>query len=109
MARPGIVGTVMAVALALGAAAPVSAGTIYGNIQEGNRPVPNAPVKLSCGADAKAVNTDPNGKYSLTVRSTGPCTLQVSGASIKVTVYENPTLYNFEIVGQGAQRALRPK
>ena len=66
--------TLKAVALAgaLGIAAPALAATIYGTLQQNNQPLQNVEVKLACsGGDAAPTRTDQRGTYHLTINRTG--------------------------------------
>lgn len=82
-----------------------AAGTIYGVILENGRPV-SAPLTLKCGARQATTTPDQRGSYNLNVDAIGRCNLQVAGGTAEITVYDNPTRYNFELVGQGANRRL---
>jgi hypothetical protein len=94
--------TVLAALLVSGEAA---AATIYGMIQQGNQPVRNTPVVLNCGgAEAGRTTTDDRGNYRITTPRTGTCSLQVGGASGGVTLYQDPTRYNFDVVGTSLNR-----
>ena len=88
------------VAAALLVSGEAAAATIYGMIQQGNQPVRNTPVVLICGgAEAARTNTDDRGNYRITTPRTGGCNLQVGVASGEVTLYQDPTRYNFEMLG----------
>src|SRR5262245_20264999 len=92
------VGAIVVCALAISAEA--RAATIYGVIQQENRPVANVQVVLRCG-DTEAVRavTDDRGNYRLMTERTGSCKLHVSGASGDVVLWAEPTRYDFEIRG----------
>lgn len=108
MARWTMTVTVAAVGFVLAVSERVDAATIYGTIQSGSQPVTNAPVSLTCpGAEARPTNTDGRGTYRLTVGRTGRCTLQIRGVSAQVILYEDPTRYDFEIVGGAQPRLIR--
>lgn len=93
------------VAAALLVPGEAAAATIYGMIQQGNQPVRNTPVVLNCGgAEAGRTTTDDRGNYRITTPRTGSCNLQVGGASGEVTLYQDPTRYNFDVVGKGLNR-----
>jgi hypothetical protein len=98
---PKWVSTVKAVivAAALLVSGEAAAATIYGMIQQGNQPVRNAQVVLTCGAEEAKTTTDDRGNYRITTPRTGSCKLQVGGASGEVTLYQDPTRYNFEMSG----------
>ena len=105
MGRYAAIVTTLALTLA-GGAGQAAAATIYGIIQAGNQPVANTPVSVACpGADGQAT-TDGRGTYRVTVARTGRCTLQVRGATAQVILYEEPTRYDFELQGAGAQARL---
>jgi hypothetical protein len=84
-------------------AEPAAAATIYGIIREGGRPAGNAPVTLSCSGAQTRANTDDRGTYRLTLARSGRCTLAVRDVSAPVILYEDPTRYDFEIVGTPAR------
>lgn len=88
------------IAAALLVSGEAAAATIYGMIQQGNQPIRNTPVVLICGgAEVARSTTDDRGNYRITTPRTGSCNLQVGGASGEVTLYQDPTRYNFEISG----------
>lgn len=101
-------GTVMAAAVAvLALSREADAATIFGAIHQGNRPVVNAPVALVCrGTEAARTTTDARGGYRLTANETGRCTLEVRGGSTEVILYQDPTRYDFDLVGAGGQLRL---
>ena len=89
-----------AVVCALAVSADATAATIYGSIQQDNRPVVNTLVSLRCDeAGAASAVTDDRGNYRITVARTGRCNLLVGGASGDVVLYTEPTRYDFEIRG----------
>jgi hypothetical protein len=92
--------------LVLAGAGQVAAATIYGIIQADKQPVANTPVSVACPGAEGRTTTDGRGTYRLTVARTGRCTLQVRGAAAQVILYEEPTRYDFELVGAGAQARL---
>jgi len=93
------------VAAALLVSGEAAAATIYGMIQQGSQPIRNTPVVLICGgAEAAKTTTDDRGNYRITAAQTGSCKLQVGGASGEVTLYQDPTRYNFDLVGTGLVR-----
>ena len=99
--------TVAAIAFVLAVSGQVAAATIYGTIQASKQPVGNAPVSLACPGETKPGTTDARGTYRLTVGRPGQrCTFQVRGASAPVILYEEPTRYDFELAGGGAQPRL---
>jgi hypothetical protein len=106
MGRCTTIATAAALALVLAGAGQVAAATIFGIIQAGQQPVANTSVSVACpGAEGRST-TDARGTYRLTVARTGRCTLQVRGAAAPVILYEEPTRYDFELVGGGAQARL---
>jgi hypothetical protein len=100
--------TAAAVALTLIITRDSAAATIFGTIQENRQPIPNGtPVVLNCGGNEVARTvTDPRGSYRLTTNRTGPCSLQVRGLNAEVILYQDPTSYDFEILGSGNQSRL---
>lgn len=93
------------VAAALLVSGEAAAATIYGMVQQGNQPVRSTTVTLFCGAAVVAkTTTDDRGNYRITAAQTGSCKLQVGGASGEVTLYQDPTRYNFDVVGTGLVR-----
>jgi len=88
------------VACALAVSAEAAAATIYGFIQQNNRPVVNIQLFLKCGGtEAARAITDDRGNYRMTAARTGRCNLVVDGASGDVVLYTEPTRYDFEIRG----------
>ena len=57
------------------AASVAMAGHVYGTIRQGNHPVGNVEVSISCGAETVPGRTDQQGVYRLFVRATGSCQL----------------------------------
>lgn len=101
--------TVKAIAVVFVLAFPPEAvaATIFGAIQQGNQPVADALVVLVCGGtEAARTTTNAKGIYRLTTDRIGRCSLQVRGGSAEVGVYQDPTRYDFEIVGSGGQPRL---
>ena len=101
-------GTVMAATVAvLALSREADAATIFGAIHQGGQPVANAPVALVCrGAEAARTTTDARGAYRLTANQTGRCTIEVRGGSTEVSLYQDPTRYDFNLVGAGGQLRL---
>jgi hypothetical protein len=96
-----------AVAFTLFVPAEAAAATIYGMISQGNQPVANTPVVLVCGgSEAAKAATDARGTYRLTTSKTGRCTLKIGAGSTDVILYQDPTRYDFEVTGAGAQTHL---
>ena len=106
MASRAIALTAASIVSVLIVADPAAAATIYGIIHEGGGPAASAPVTLSCGGAQTRTNTDGRGTYRLTVARPGRCSLDVRGVSVPVILYEDPTRYDFEIVGAPAQPRL---
>ena len=100
MARKALAVAIAAVVSTVIFSAAAAAATIYGVIQQGNRPVRNTPVVLACGGTEVAqARTDDRGNYRLTAAQTGRCSLRVGDASGEVILYQEPTRYNFEAAG----------
>jgi hypothetical protein len=106
MGRCATTVTIAVLALVLAEAGQATAATIYGIIQASNKPVANTPVSVACAGTEGRATTDERGTYRITVERTGRCTLQVHGATTQVILYEEPTRYDFELVGAGAQARL---
>jgi len=88
------------VACVLAMATEAAAATIFGFIQETNRPVAGRDVILNCGGvEAGRGVTDERGNYRISSPRTGRCLLLVGRASGDVVLYTEPTRYNFEIAG----------
>jgi hypothetical protein len=92
---------VLAVAIALAGLGLVPGGveaaTIYGTIHDGDRPLADAAIELSCGGRRVAGRTDDRGAYRFTVGQTGRCELRAAGSSAPVILYEQPIRYDFEV------------
>ena len=88
------------VACALAVTAEAAAATIYGFIQQDNRPVANGQLVLKCGGtEAARAVTDDRGNYRMSAARTGRCSLHLGNASGEVVLYAEPTRYDFEIRG----------
>ena len=74
---------------------PVLAGQISGIIQDGSGPLRGALVSIDCSGQVATDATDDNGRYNIYQAATGPCTLDVYGASARVFSSRQPTRHNF--------------
>jgi len=91
---------VLASGLAL--ALPAVAGTISGILRNSSGPLNSAAVKLTCGDRQSVGQTDANGNYSLSIASSGVCTLTVNDTSTaKVLLGKDPARYSFELPRSG--------
>jgi hypothetical protein len=93
------------------AAAVAAAAEIHGTVTEGGKPVPvGVAVRLDCGGASSAAKTDSYGSYSLKAASGGECMVSVDykggSASAKVTVYDKPTKYDFDLKQDGGKWTL---
>lgn len=96
-----------AFAFMLGTSLSVSAATIYGIIQQNNRPVENARVTLTCEEMTTDTKTDNRGAYRFILNRPAKCRLKVQDSEEKVVFfYDEPTRYNFEIKNQGGKTVL---
>ena len=89
------------VVAALGIASPVLAATIYGTLKRGSQPLGAAAVKLTCGTLQSAGQSDPRGNYSLSIATSGSCTLNVDGKAAPVQLGNQPVRYDFEVPAAG--------
>jgi hypothetical protein len=92
----------------------ILAGSVYGTIREGNRPLAGVPVSLTCGKEAPVSGTaDTEGVYRLFTRATGACQLVVDlpgrRMSASVYSYDRPTAYDFDVVREGEGWVLRKR
>src|SRR5262245_24263898 len=106
MARWSMTLKAASIASVLAMADQAAAATIYGIIVERGRPAGNAPVMLSCSGAPARTSTDERGTYRLTIARSGRCTLDVRGATAPIILYDEPTRYDFEIVGAPTQPRL---
>lgn len=98
-------GTVVALALACG---PVEAATVYGTLTDANGRPLKATVEVKCGTDWAGSTTDPDGKYSVSLRlSNQTCKLTVTSgtdsASADVRLGNQPNRYNFKMPKESGQ------
>jgi hypothetical protein len=104
---PGAMATVSALGLVWTLTGEADAATIYGTIREGGQPLPNVGVELTCGGPGiPPQQTDARGTYRFIVGRTGRCELRVQGATAPVTLYDDPTRYDFEMRQEGGRRRL---
>lgn len=92
---------------ALGAALPASAATIYGTLKRGNLPLGSVAVQLTCAALNSSGQSDPGGKYSLSIAASGPCILKVDGKTAPVNLGSQPARYDFEVPATGSSMEQR--
>ena len=85
-----------------------TAGPLYGTVRIGAAPASGVQISVACPTfsvpahTSPPVMTDANGSYSLLVRATGSCQMQVSrgdqvGAAFEVFVSDNPLRFDFQI------------
>lgn len=90
------------------------AGEIYGNIQEGRRPVGSGTrVEIFCGQRLYSTTTDQYGSYRLFIPEKGKCVFVVhygqSSPSIEIYSYDGSTRYDLILEKKGAQFFLQRK
>lgn len=85
-----------------------TAGPLYGTVRIGTQPAAGVQITVACptfSAPAQTsppVVTDANGSYSLLVRASGSCQMQVRrddriGTVFEVFVSDNPLRFDFQI------------
>jgi hypothetical protein len=92
--------------LALTAAGPASAATIYGTIRnDQGRPLPNLAIEVTCGNRHYDARTDARGSYRLSVPQTGRCVFKIGRSTQGISLYANqPARYDFDLSSQGTMR-----
>jgi hypothetical protein len=98
--------------LALAGAA--GAAEIHGTVSENGKTLPQGvPLKLDCSGTPASAQTDEFGSYSLKVAATGECMLTLeykkSSPSIKITVYEKPSRFDFVVKEEAGKLSLTRK
>jgi len=77
------------------------AGTIYGSIQVGGRPVNNGTIEITLGDKKYQGRTDENGAYHIYVDRQGSCKLAITSWDgqpyADITSYGDPARYDFEL------------
>jgi hypothetical protein len=103
---PTLVTIAIALGLALTAPGQVQAATIYGTIRQDGRPLTNIGVELVCDRATDRQQTDARGTYRFTTNQTGRCELRAQGGSAPVTLYGEPTRYDFDVRQEGGRSLL---
>jgi hypothetical protein len=101
-------------ALLLSAALPCLAGEVYGNIQNGPKPVAaGVKVEIAVGGKTYAGETNKFGAYRLFVKEKGKCTLTVAidGQSVSADLfsYDKSTRYDWILETPNGKLQLRRK
>lgn len=90
-----------------------SAGQINGSLTKGGASVgAGMHFSIQCGNETKSGVTDALGRYTAFMHATGNCTLRLDqhpNASATVYSYEQPSRYDFELVGTGADARLQKR
>ena len=76
------------------------AGTINGTIREGNKPLRNTEIVITCGEGKYPGMTNERGSYSIKVEKRGRCTFTLPGmqnANHSIASSKNPVRYDFTL------------
>ncbi len=76
------------------------AGTINGTIREGNKPLRNTQIVITCGEEKYSGVTNERGSYSINVKKRGRCSFTLPGmqnAKHSIASSNNPVRYDFTV------------
>lgn len=94
-------------------ASAAHAGVVYGTMTHQDSPLAEVPIHIGCESDSYDGETDDKGSYSIDVKETGRCDLQIEyrDQEVEAFVYSGrrPARHDFELVREGDSWKLRRK